>query len=122
MDDQPPSHSFILRKKERTPEEGSKAIYRMALIAAIGSSELTTSTPITDANSLSLPPAASPVKTEVPSLASPDRTVNCSSLTPLKEDSGTVQEDQWSPPQLFVDSDAQGDITEPKADLRVSPK
>ncbi|KAM7422479.1 hypothetical protein PAMA_010498 [Pampus argenteus] len=118
----PPSHSFIMKKKERTPEEGSKAIYQMALIAAIGSSGLkqtSTSPPNPDANSLFLPPASSPAKTEVPSLATPDRrSVNCSSLQPQNksEDSGTVQENQWSPCQLFVDSDTQGESTE--ADVR----
>ncbi|XP_067443565.1 putative deoxyribonuclease TATDN2 [Thunnus thynnus] len=117
----PPFHSFILKKKERTPEEGSKAIYKMALIAAIGSRGMkhtTTSTPSTD--TLSSPPASSPVKTEVPSLATPDRTVDCSPLKPKNksEDRGTDQEDEWSPTQLFVDSGAQDDSTEPKADVR----
>ncbi|XP_057700969.1 putative deoxyribonuclease TATDN2 [Corythoichthys intestinalis] len=36
-----PTHSLI-NKKDRTPEEGSKAIYTMALLAAIGSSGLKT--------------------------------------------------------------------------------
>ncbi|CAK6955615.1 putative deoxyribonuclease TATDN2 [Scomber scombrus] len=121
----PPSHSFILKKKERTPEEGSKAIYKMALIAAIGSRGLghtTTSNPSTDANSLPLPPTSSPVKTEVPSLTTLDRTVNCSSLnTKIKlEGRSTDQEVDWSPKQLFVDSDTQGDCRDPKADARDS--
>lgn len=32
----PSSHTFILKRKERTPEEGSQAIYKHALLAAIG--------------------------------------------------------------------------------------
>nr|XP_057911083.1 putative deoxyribonuclease TATDN2 [Doryrhamphus excisus]XP_057911084.1 putative deoxyribonuclease TATDN2 [Doryrhamphus excisus] len=35
-----PSHSFVMKKKDRTPEEGLKAIYRRALSAAVGSSAL----------------------------------------------------------------------------------
>lgn len=115
----PPSHSFFLKKKDRTPEEGSKAIYRRALIAAIGGTSArrsTTNIPTTD---------TSPVKTEVPSPASLDRTVvniNCSSIKPQNksEDNGTGEEDQWSPIRVFEDTEAQGDSSEPQTDGRVS--
>lgn len=120
----PPSHSFVLKKKERTPEEGSKAIYRRALIAAIDSTRARrsiTNNPSTD----TLPFVSSPVKTEVPSSASLDRAVvdiNCSSITPenKSKDDSTVQEDQWSPLKVYKDMEAQGDSLEPKTDGRVS--
>lgn len=124
----PPSHSFVLKKKDRTPEEGSKAIYRSALIAAIGSTKARRSTaniPRADTNSPSLPFVSSPVKTEVPSPTSLDRTVvdiNCSSIEPQNksEDNGTVEEDQWSPVRVFEDAEAQRDSSEPQRDGRVS--
>ncbi|XP_071351536.1 putative deoxyribonuclease TATDN2 isoform X2 [Trachinotus anak] len=108
----PPSHSFILKKKDRTPEEGSKAIYRMAVMAALGSSNArhsTSNTHRTNDNDLSLPLVSSPVMTEVPSPPSLDRTVmniNCSSIKPENKsrDNRTVQEYQWSPPQARDDS------------------
>lgn len=121
----PPSHSFILKKKERTPEEGSKAIYRMAVIAALGGTNARRSSPNiprTDADNLSLPLVSSPDKTDVPSPVSLDRTViniDKSNMNKSKDNS-TVQEDQWSPPRVFEDLEAQGDNSEPKADRRVS--
>lgn len=124
----PPPHSFVLKKKERTPEEGSKAIYRRALIAAIGNTSTggnSTKIPRTCTNSLSLPFVSSPVKTEAASPASLDGTVidiKCSSIkTENKfEDNGTVQEEQWSPIQMFEDIEAQVDSSELKTDGRVS--
>ncbi|XP_018529029.1 putative deoxyribonuclease TATDN2 isoform X2 [Lates calcarifer] len=119
----PPSHSFILKKKERTPEEGSKAIYRMAVIAALGGTNARRSSPNiprTDADNLSLPLVSSPDKTDVPSPVSLDRTViniDKSNMNKSKDNS-TVQEDQWSPPRVFEDLEAQGDNSEPKADRR----
>lgn len=122
----PPPHSFVLKKKERTPEEGSKAIYRRALIAAIGNPSTggsSTKIPRTCTNSLSLPFVSSPVKTEAASPASLDGTVidiKCSSIKPENEfeDNGTVQEEQWSPLQVFEDIGAQGDSSELKTDGR----
>ncbi|XP_073324982.1 putative deoxyribonuclease TATDN2 [Pagrus major] len=109
-----PSHSFVMKKKERTPVEGSKAIYRMAVIAAIDSTKgrhSTTDIPKT------LPFEHSPVKTELPSPASLDKTVmsiNFSSIKPenKSEDNDTDQDDQWSPLQ------AQDDNSEAKTDRR----
>lgn len=49
-----PSHSFVLKKKEKTPEEGSKTVRKMALMAAISNIPRTVT-------------YLSPVKTEVPS-------------------------------------------------------
>lgn len=110
-----PSHSFIFKKKARTPEEGSKAIYRMAVIAALDSTNPRRSTsdiPATDAGSLSLLLVPSPVKTEVRSPVSADRTViNMNS---------SLQEDRWSPPWVCEDTEAQGDSVDPKTDERVS--
>lgn len=124
-----PSHTFTLKKKERTPEEGSKAIYRMALIAAIGNTGArcsTTNVPKTDTNSLPLPFVSSPVKTEVPSPASLDRTVvntsnNCSLIKPenKSKDNSIVQEDQRSPLWVFEDTEAKGDNSETNRDRRV---
>ncbi|XP_035488184.2 putative deoxyribonuclease TATDN2 isoform X2 [Scophthalmus maximus] len=108
-----PSHSFIFKKKARTPEEGSKAIYRMAVIAALDSTNPRRSTsdiPATDAGSLSLLLVPSPVKTEVRSPVSADRTViNMNS---------SLQEDRWSPPWVCEDTEAQGDSVDPKTDER----
>lgn len=106
------SHSFILKK--RTPEEGSKAIYRMAVIAAIGSKDSRCSSsniPRTDGNSLTLALESSHVKTQMPS----------PSIKPKNKSNGnTVQEDQWSPPQVFEETEGQGDSSELKKDNRVS--
>ncbi|XP_060897679.1 putative deoxyribonuclease TATDN2 [Labrus mixtus] len=108
-------HSFILKKKERTPEEGSKAIYRNALIAAIGSTTArhsTTNIPMTDTESLSLPFESSPETTE--------ETVDCS---PIKsddryEDKGALQGGQWYFLGGHEDRGAQDDSSEPKTDTR----
>uniref|UniRef100_UPI0037E856E7 putative deoxyribonuclease TATDN2 n=1 Tax=Semicossyphus pulcher TaxID=241346 RepID=UPI0037E856E7 len=131
----PPSHSFISKKKERTPEEVSKAIYRNALIAAIGSTRARSSSiniprtdtniPRTDTNSCSLPEKSSPVKTEEKSPTSLDRTimtVDCSPIRPedKSEDNGNLQEDQWSLPRGFEDRGDQYYSPEPKTDARKS--
>ncbi|KAJ4926644.1 hypothetical protein JOQ06_014393 [Pogonophryne albipinna] len=97
-------HSFLVKKRERTPEEGSKAIYSRALIAAIGSSNergRTTNTPVT-----------SPLKTQVLSPASLDRNpTHCSPIKPVyeSEDNGIIQEESWEPNvQSSEDSEPQG--------------
>ena len=116
-----PSHSFVMKKKERTPEEGSKAIYRMAVIAAIDSTKGRRST--TDmSNTLSFEP--SPVTTELLSPASLDRTpmsINCSSIESENkpEDDDTDLDDQGSPLRMFEDREALGDHSETKKDRRV---
>ncbi|XP_070759159.1 putative deoxyribonuclease TATDN2 [Enoplosus armatus] len=93
----------------------------MAVIAAIGNRKERRSA--TNIPSLSLPFESSPVKTEVPSPASPDRTVvniYCSSIKPenKSEDNSTVTEDQWSPIRVFEDTEAPSDRSEPKTDGR----
>lgn len=121
----PPSHTFVSKKKERTPEEGSKAICRLALIAAIGSTrtrQSTTSVPRPDTNSQSLPLASSPMQTEGLSQALLDRTVidvKCFSRTPENEseENGAAQNDQCSHRQVLEGTD---DISEGKRDERVS--
>ncbi|XP_023279239.1 putative deoxyribonuclease TATDN2 [Seriola lalandi dorsalis] len=122
----PLSHSFILKKKDRTPEEGSKAIYRKAVMAALGSINAgcsTSNNPRTDTNSPSLQPVSSPVMTEVHSPTSLDRTViniNPSSVKPeyKSRDNRTVQEDEWSHPQVFEDTQGRDDGSVPKTDRR----
>lgn len=124
----PPSHSFVSKKKTRTSEEASKAIYRMALTAAIDSTKTRCSPsniPWTDANSPPLPFVSSPVKTEVSSPTSLDRAVvniYCSPIKPenKSEDTDTLTEDQWSPIQVFEDTEAQRNSSKPKTDERVS--
>ncbi|KAG7493136.1 deoxyribonuclease TATDN2 [Solea senegalensis] len=103
----PQSHSFILKKKERTPEEGSKAIYRMAVIAALGGT-----VPRNDTDSLSLPLLSSPVKTE-------DRPVMNNDCSPIKtehksKDLGTIQEDEKSPLQFCKDTETPGNSSDPQ--------
>ncbi|XP_037303931.2 putative deoxyribonuclease TATDN2 [Pungitius pungitius] len=105
----PPTYSFIIKKKARTPEEGSKAIYRKAMVAAIDSAKVgTTSFPRT------LPFVSSPVKTETPNSATFQRSdgdIKCP-LIPAEyksEHSDTVHEEQWSPLQVFEDTEVQID-------------
>ncbi|XP_047437882.1 putative deoxyribonuclease TATDN2 isoform X2 [Mugil cephalus] len=119
----PLSHSFVSKKKERTPEEGSKAICRMALIAAIGSTRTghnTNNVPRTDTNSRSLPLVSSPVQTEGLSQTSLDRTVidiNYFLRKPDDESEENIaaQDDQCSPLQMLEGTD---DISEEKEDDR----
>lgn len=117
------SHSFTLKKKNRTSEEGSKAIYRRALIAAIGSRGSRPSNTSRGDTKISLPTESSSVKIEEPSLETIDRTYICCSLKPenTSVDSDTFQVDQWFSPQVFVDEAAQEDNIVPKASARVSP-
>lgn len=116
-----PSHSFILKKKERTPEEGSKAICRKALMAAFGNTDTRcSSTKIlrTDTSSPS-----SPVQTELPSPVHLNRTVvdfNNSECDSRPEDTSTSKGDQWSILQVLEDTDGKGDVSESKTDRRVS--
>ncbi|KAK2862202.1 hypothetical protein Q5P01_001735 [Channa striata] len=107
-----PPHSYILKKKDRTPEEGSKAIYRMAVIAAIGSKNAkcsTTNIPRSDTNSLYLPPIFSHVKTEVLSLSVQPQNTSAEN---------DVQEDQHFPPLVFEDKEGQHNSCELITDSR----
>ncbi|XP_042353574.1 putative deoxyribonuclease TATDN2 [Plectropomus leopardus] len=129
----PSPHSFALKKKERTPEEGSKAIYRRALIAAIGSTGITGSPTDIPRTRLSLPSVSSPGKTETASPVSLDRMVTnikCSSIEAgnISEDSGTLQEehwehgtvhqDQWCSLQTFEDIEDHSDDSQLRTDGR----
>ncbi|XP_070692982.1 putative deoxyribonuclease TATDN2 [Pempheris klunzingeri] len=116
----PPSHSVFLKKKARTPEEGSKAIYRRALFDAFGGTckqteRSTTNIPGTDTDSLSMPFGCTPVTTEVPSPASLDRTVVSENES---DDYHAVQEDLWSPVRASQDTVAHCDSSEPETDGR----
>lgn len=123
-----PSHSFISKRKERTPEEGSKAIYRMAVIAAVGGrgqTQIPAHTPKAD-SSPSLPAASSPVKDAASGLmsASVDKTVlnlSCSPLEPQRksEEDATIQRDHFLSTE-FAETKTQPDSTEPNKDVRVS--
>ncbi|XP_031612928.1 putative deoxyribonuclease TATDN2 [Oreochromis aureus] len=116
-----PSHSFILKKKDRTPEEGLKAICRKALMAALGNTKTTCSTTKiikTDTNSLS-----SPLQTELPSPAYLETTVvdinsSWNQYDSAPEDRGGSKDDQWPTLQVLEDSDVKGDASEPKTDGR----
>lgn len=103
-----PSHSFVLKKQERTPEEGSKAVCRTALIAAIDS---TSHIPKTVT-------FVSPVKTEVRSPASHDKMIVNISCSPPKPENKS--EDNSNSFWVLEDIKAQGDHSEPRTDGRVS--
>ncbi|CAB1457333.1 unnamed protein product [Pleuronectes platessa] len=106
----PPSHSFILKKRERTSQEGSKAIYRMAMLAALDGTNARRSPPIIPKTEVLLTPVPSPVKTEVQSLASFDRIVvdiNCAK-----------SKDNWFPPEMFEDTETRGDSSDLKTNER----
>lgn len=98
----PPCHSFLLKKRDRTGEEGVQAIYRMAVRAAVGS------------NNLPSPPPLAPVLTEElrrTSLHRADVKINHSSIQHENQPSDvwTAQQDQWSStPQVLEDTQAQG--------------
>lgn len=85
------SHTFVLKRKERTPEKGSKAIYKMALMAAIDKKVAKCSTKNKLFSFLSM-------GTEETSLVSFDQTaLDTNDFDP--EDS-VVQEDQRFPSPL----------------------
>ncbi|XP_030585893.1 putative deoxyribonuclease TATDN2 isoform X2 [Archocentrus centrarchus] len=117
----PPSHSFILKKKERTPEEGSKAICRKALMAAFGNTETRCSSTKSlriDTNSQS-----PPVQTELPSPVKLDRTIvdinsSWTECDGRPEDTSTSKGDQWSILQVLEDTDVKDDVSESKTDGR----
>lgn len=113
------SHSFIMKKKQRTPEEGSRAICRMALIAALGKTEATTKR-----RSLTESSSVPSVQTEAPSLLSPDRKiVESSDLTSKldeSEDAVALEEHHYPPIRVFLDTRSQEDDFQSKTDARVS--
>uniref|UniRef100_A0A3B3BTD7 TatD DNase domain containing 2 n=1 Tax=Oryzias melastigma TaxID=30732 RepID=A0A3B3BTD7_ORYME len=103
-----PGHSLILKKKERTPEEGSKAICRRALIAALGNSRSELST-----------------KSETEAEPSPSSTGEAEGLREVvdggcrsDEEFGACgpHEDQHFPLQEFEDRETQSSNSEPKTD------
>ncbi|XP_062256596.1 putative deoxyribonuclease TATDN2 [Platichthys flesus] len=106
----PPSHSFILKKRERTSQEGSKAIYRMAMLAALDGTNARRSPPFIPKTEVSLPPVPSPVETEVQSPASLDRIVvdiNCAK-----------SKDNWFLPEMSEDTETLGDSSDLKTNER----
>lgn len=114
----PMSHSPVLKRKERTPEEASKAICRMALMAAINSAS--TKHCYTKTSSTS-----TPVKTNDSSSASCDTRsadMNCSlpeSENKFADESNDVQH-QWSSSVVFEETEGQPDHSEQKMEERVS--
>ena len=107
----PPSHSFILKKRERTSQEGSKAIYRMAMLAALDGTNARPSpynVPKTE-----VPLVPSPVRTEVQSPASLDRIV--------VDINSARSKDNWSPPpEMCEDTETRDDSSDLKTIERVS--
>lgn len=117
----PSSHSFIYKKKQRTPEEGSRAICRSALIAAIGATTARHCSTNTRTD-WSSSPVDSPVQTKVPSPASLQRkTVDIKCLSAKhdneSDDTGAVNEDPCSPSRVFDDTEAHNDS--PRTNARV---
>ncbi|KAM4582591.1 putative deoxyribonuclease TATDN2 [Fundulus diaphanus] len=96
-------HSFIVKKKERTPEEGSRAICRMALIAAIGETTTSFSTSETPSPAPESVPSAllpAPEQTEEPFHSDVDSSSSVWSSRDKYEDVG-------SPVWVFEDTASQ---------------
>ncbi|XP_054878051.1 putative deoxyribonuclease TATDN2 [Poeciliopsis prolifica] len=113
-------HSFILKKKERTPEEGSKAICRMALIAAIGKTRTSLSStrvPSPTAESDSLPlesvPAQTAGQSAEPSGSYVDR-IGFVRSPGEYGDVGSLDEDHTTPCRVFEDTPSQSYSPESK--------
>ncbi|XP_019735994.1 putative deoxyribonuclease TATDN2 isoform X2 [Hippocampus comes] len=101
------SHVFI-KKMDRTPEEGMKAIYKMALSAALETRELmSTPTKISTGTSFSVPPASPHEKSEEHSQAS--LRTHCCWSPQLK-----ISEDECSTSQAVVVSVGQKDDVVPQ--------
>uniref|UniRef100_A0A3Q2SZM4 TatD DNase domain containing 2 n=1 Tax=Fundulus heteroclitus TaxID=8078 RepID=A0A3Q2SZM4_FUNHE len=95
-------HSFVVKKKWRTPEEGSRAICRMALIAAIGETTTGLSTSETPSPAPERVPSAllpAPEQTEEPSHSNADSSSVWSSRDKY--------EDGGSPVWVFEDAASQ---------------
>ncbi|KAM4740167.1 LOW QUALITY PROTEIN: putative deoxyribonuclease TATDN2 [Anableps anableps] len=115
-------HSFILKKKERTPEEGSKAICRMALIAAIGKTRPRLSTteipsPATESSSLPLVPVQTEEQSAEPFDSNADR-ISFLSCSGEYKDVGSLSEDYSTAVRLFDDTQSQSYSPESKTDAR----
>ncbi|KAJ0068432.1 hypothetical protein NL108_008375 [Boleophthalmus pectinirostris] len=82
------SHSFVLKRKERTPEEGSKAIYKHALMAAI--SNIGAKKSAKKELQLCPPEETSPVSVE---------------LNTVDLNGNGLGVPKWSPPALILDSE-----------------
>lgn len=114
----PTSHSPVLEKKERTPEEASKAICRMALMAAINSA----STKHCYTKTFS---TSTPMKTNESSSGSCDTRsadMNCSlpeSENKFADESSDLQY-QWFSSVVFEETEGQHDHSEQKTEERVS--
>ncbi|XP_054641343.1 putative deoxyribonuclease TATDN2 [Dunckerocampus dactyliophorus] len=113
-----PSHSFIMKKKDRTPEEGLKAIYKRALTAAVGSRAVTR----TPTKSALIPSAQRESKCEdrkdersasrvgVSVLQKDDAQVQAGGKSAvLKEEADTTQESFSQPSQHFVSPEPQAE-------------
>ncbi|CAG5981630.1 unnamed protein product [Menidia menidia] len=116
------SHSFILKKKERTPEEGLKAICRMALIAAFGNTTAK-HRPTKTHKTLPLPLASSPGEAQESSPDSLDRKIvdtysSLRSSEEYKDVSSIPGENRSSPHQVLVEINSQDKDCEPKANRR----
>ncbi|XP_027857698.1 putative deoxyribonuclease TATDN2 isoform X2 [Xiphophorus couchianus] len=113
-------HSFILKKKERTPEEGSKAICRMALIAAIGKTRTrlsSTGVPSPAAESGSLPLESVPAQTVGQSAEPSDSNVDRIGFVRSPgeyEDVESLSEDHSTPVRVFENTQSQSYSPESK--------
>lgn len=119
-------HSFILKKKERTPEEGSRAICQMALVAAIGQTRKRLSTteipkPATESGSLPLVPV--PIQREeqrADPFDSGVERISFLSRASENEDAESPSEEHGTPVWVFDDTHSQSYSSESKTDVRVS--
>ncbi|KAK5612057.1 hypothetical protein CRENBAI_000722 [Crenichthys baileyi] len=115
-------HTFILKKNERTPEEGSRAICQMALIAAVGRTRASISThenPVSQSSSL--PFVLAPVQTEEQSADHFDSDVARNSYLNSPgdyEDVAALSEDLSSPVRVIEDTQSQRYSSESTTDAR----
>ncbi|XP_069571810.1 putative deoxyribonuclease TATDN2 [Brachyistius frenatus] len=109
----PPSACFILKKKERAPDEGSKVVYGMSMGAA-GGRRGSGNVPRTDARSQAAPPVAAPPEVLRP--ASCDRNINVFPRKPNDESEDDDGEDQRSDLRMFEGTTEQNDSSESRTD------
>ncbi|MEQ2307540.1 hypothetical protein AMECASPLE_019364, partial [Ameca splendens] len=115
-------HTFILKKNERTPEEGSRAICQMALVAAVGrtrASISTTESPVSQSSSFPFVPA--PVQIEEQSADHFDSDVARNSYLNSPgdyEDVAALSEDLSSPVRVFEDTQSQRYSSQSTTDAR----
>ncbi|XP_038131121.1 putative deoxyribonuclease TATDN2 [Cyprinodon tularosa] len=105
------NHSFLLKKKERTPEEGLRAICRMALIDAIGKTKVSlgeTKDPSLATESGPLHAVPAPIQAEEQTAEPFVNRNRCLSSPSNYEDVGA----------LFEDSQSQSYCSESKTDTR----